>query len=86
MNSFKRWLSIKKHKNARLILLIGIIVFNLLLWLVSSLIAFLSSPGSYGNAVEALWRTGITWIFKGDLDTPEEIAFSPEDKVLVVCK
>jgi hypothetical protein len=32
MNSFKRWLSIKKHKNARLILLIGIIVFNLLLF------------------------------------------------------
>ncbi|OQC16296.1 MAG: hypothetical protein BWX72_00658 [Firmicutes bacterium ADurb.Bin080] len=71
MNSFKRWLSIKKHKNARLILLIGIIVFNLLLWLVSSLIAFLSSPGSYGNAVEALWRTGITWMLDPGFYDPD---------------
>ncbi len=62
MNSVKRWFSIKKHKNARLILLLGIILFNLLLWIVSSVIAYFVSPGSYGSAAEALWHSGITWM------------------------
>jgi hypothetical protein len=45
---------------------------------------YFSSSGEY--TVIGYVSKGITRIFKGDLDTPEEIAFSPEDKVLVVCK
>lgn len=62
MNRFKKWLSIQKNKNARLIILAGIILFNLLLWLVSSILTYIITPGSFSGAAEALWDTGITWM------------------------
>ncbi|MDD4315537.1 MAG: hypothetical protein PHC84_00045 [Clostridia bacterium] len=63
MNRVKRWLSIKKNKNARLFLLLGLVLFNLALWLISSFIAYLISPADYGgNVFAAFWRSGITWM------------------------
>ncbi len=71
MNSFKRWLSIKKNKNARLLLLLSIVGFNILLWLLSSLLAYILSPGSYGSVVNALWKSGITWMLEPGFFDPE---------------
>lgn len=64
MNRFKMWLSIKKDQNARGIILIGIVLFNVMLWLVSSLLAFVIAPGHYGSVVAALWESGITWMLE----------------------
>lgn len=63
-NRLKKWLSIKKNQNARGILLISIICFNVLLWLVSSLIAYVIAPSHYGSVVKALWSSGITWMLE----------------------
>ncbi len=71
MNTVRRWLSIKKHKNARLILLLGIVFFNVLLWAVSSFIAYLVAPESYGSAGEAFWRSGITWMLDPGFYEPD---------------
>jgi hypothetical protein len=63
-NRFRKWLSIKKNQNARGIILVFIILFNILLWLISSLIAYLIKPSLYGNVVKALWSSGITWMLE----------------------
>ncbi|HPG42342.1 MAG TPA: hypothetical protein PLJ98_00870 [Acholeplasmataceae bacterium] len=63
-NRFRKWLSIKKNQNARGIILVFIILFNILLWLISSLIAYLIQPSLYGNVVKALWSSGITWMLE----------------------
>jgi len=63
-NKIRQWISIKKHQNARLLLLFGIIGFNVLLWFFSSIIAFVISPGSYVDVIEALWSSGITWMLE----------------------
>src|SRR5690554_576969 len=62
--TFKEWLSIKKNQNARGILLASIIIFNVLLWLISSIIAFLIHPNYYQNISKALWESGITWMLE----------------------
>lgn len=63
MNRIKRWLSIKKNKNARLFLLLGLVLFNFALWICSSFVAYLISPVEYGsNIIVAFWRSGITWM------------------------
>lgn len=62
MGKLKKWLSIMKNRNARTILLLGIVLFNLALWLVSSLLAYIISPSSFDNAFSAIWNAGITWM------------------------
>jgi hypothetical protein len=64
IENIKRWLSIKKEKNARGLILLSIIVFNILIWLISSLIAYAFAPGHYGTLVTALWESGITWMLE----------------------
>jgi hypothetical protein len=64
IESIKRWLSIKKEKNARGLILLSIIVFNLLIWFISSVVAYLFAPGQYGDIVTALWESGITWMLE----------------------
>lgn len=61
---FKKWLSIKKNQNARGILLLTIVFFNLFLWLASSLLAYILSPDEYGTIIRALWESGITWMLE----------------------
>lgn len=61
---FKKWLSIKKDQNARGILLLTIIVFNVLLWFVSSILAYIIAPNQYGSVIRALWESGITWMLE----------------------
>lgn len=63
-NRLKKWFSIKKDHNARGILLITIIGFNIFLWFISSVIAFLIAPTHYGTVVKALWSSGITWMLE----------------------
>jgi len=66
----KKWISIKKSQNARLLLL-GIIAFNLLLWLISSLVTFLIDPDLNGSIIGALWNTGITWMMDPGFYDPD---------------
>ncbi|MCF7933036.1 MAG: hypothetical protein K9K93_07695, partial [Acholeplasmataceae bacterium] len=64
MNRIKRYLSIKREQNARALLLLGIIMFNVLLWFGSSVLAYVIAPGTYGNVAGALWESGITWMLE----------------------
>lgn len=64
INHIKRWISIKKEKNARGLILLAIIIFNILIWLISSIVAYLFAPGQYGDIVTALWESGITWMLE----------------------
>ena len=57
-------MSIKKDQNARLLILIAIVLFNIALWFFSSMIAFAIAPGQYGNVAKALWESGITWMLE----------------------
>ncbi len=60
----KKWLSIQLEQNARGLLLVGIIIFNLLLWFVSSILAYIIAPQEYGSIINALWSSGITWMLE----------------------
>jgi ion channel POLLUX/CASTOR len=53
-HSFRRWFSIQMAKNAHLMILLGIVVFNVLLWLVASLAAFLVDKDDFPNYGTAL--------------------------------
>jgi len=64
LTRFKKWLSITRSQNARLLLLLGIILFNVMLWLVSSLITYLIEPDLYGSIASSLWNSGITWMLE----------------------
>jgi len=64
MKKLRKWISIKKDQNARLLILLTIVLFNLGLWFFSSLLAFIISPGQYGNVTKALWESGITWMLE----------------------
>lgn len=61
---FKKWLSIKKDQNARGILLLSIALFNILLWFLSSILAYIIAPNQYGSVIRALWESGITWMLE----------------------
>ncbi len=63
-DNFRKWLSIKKEQNARGLILAAIVLFNVLLWLVSSLLAYIIAPDYYGNIIVALWSSGITWMLE----------------------
>ncbi len=71
--NLKRWYSIKKEKNARELILIIIVVFNLLLWFVSSILAYLIQPTMYGNIIGALWSSGITWMLEPGFYDPNVV-------------
>lgn len=60
----RQWFSLMREKNARGILLLFIVLFNALLWIISSLIAYLLAPDHYGNIITALWASGITWMLE----------------------
>ncbi len=60
----KKWISIKKSQNARMILLLSIIGFNIMLWFVSSLVTYIIDPSLYGSIVGSLWNSGITWMLE----------------------
>jgi hypothetical protein len=64
MKRFRRFLSIMREKNARLMLLLGIVAFNVVLWLGSSLLAYFLAPAIYGDIPRALWESGITWMLE----------------------
>jgi hypothetical protein len=64
MKFIKRYLSIAREKHTRGLILLVIVVFNILLWLVSSLLAYLLSPGQYGDVLSSLWNSGITWMLE----------------------
>ncbi|MDD4212692.1 MAG: hypothetical protein PHY42_04780 [Bacilli bacterium] len=64
MKRFKQWVSIQKFKNARLLLLAGIVIFNICLWFFSSILAYIITPGTYGTITKALWESGITWMLE----------------------
>jgi hypothetical protein len=64
MKRIRKWFSIKKDQNARLLILSVIVLFNIGLWLVSSLIAYWIAPNQYGNIAKALWESGITWMLE----------------------
>ncbi|MBN2696440.1 MAG: hypothetical protein JXR38_02740 [Bacilli bacterium] len=64
INKIKQWISIKRSQNARLLLLLAIVGFNVLIWLISSLLAYIIDPSLYGSVVESLWNSGITWMLE----------------------
>lgn len=70
---FKKWISIKSHQNARGLLLIAIVLFNLFLWFFSSVLAFVIAPDQYGNIVRALWESGITWMLEPGFYDPSVV-------------
>ncbi len=72
-NRFKKWMSIKRHQNARGLLLIAIVLFNVGLWFISSLLAFFIAPDQYGNIVRALWESGITWMLEPGFYDPSVV-------------
>jgi len=52
--SIKRWFSIQMVKHAHLMILLGIVIFNVVLWLAASLAAFLVDRTDFANYGEAL--------------------------------
>ncbi len=64
MKALKRFFSIVRAKNARGLILLVIVIFNICLWLGSSVLAYLCSPGTYGDLVSSLWKSGITWMLE----------------------
>lgn len=64
MKSMKRFWSIAREKHTRALILMVIVVFNVLLWFLSSLLAYVLSPGQYGDVLNALWQSGITWMLE----------------------
>ena len=64
MRKLRKWISIKKDQNARLLILFSIVLFNISLWFFSSLLAFIIAPGQYDNVTKALWESGITWMLE----------------------
>jgi hypothetical protein len=64
MKFIKRYLSIMREKNTRALILLVIVVFNLLLWFGSSLLAYALSPNHYGDILSSLWQSGITWMLE----------------------
>ncbi|MGD9604966.1 MAG: hypothetical protein AB7V00_02270 [Bacilli bacterium] len=64
MKAIKRFFSIIRAKNARGLILIIIVIFNIFLWFGSSTLAFLFSPGTYGDFITSLWKSGITWMLE----------------------
>ncbi|MDD3113663.1 MAG: hypothetical protein PHP61_02890 [Candidatus Izemoplasmatales bacterium] len=60
--SFKQWFSIKKDQNARGLLLGGIVLFNVLLWIIASIISYLAYPDIYDGLPNALWSSALAWM------------------------
>ncbi|MCX5775375.1 MAG: hypothetical protein NTV44_03310, partial [Firmicutes bacterium] len=58
----KQSISVMRHKQARLFLLLTIILFNVALWLVTSVLAYIIKPGYYGDILNALLTSGLVWI------------------------
>jgi len=58
-NRFKKWMSIRRHQNARGLLLIAIVLFNLLLWFISSVLAYVIAPDQYGNIIREIGRAHV---------------------------
>ncbi|MBE0701291.1 MAG: hypothetical protein IH571_06360 [Acholeplasmataceae bacterium] len=71
----RKWVSIKKDQNARGLLLIGIVGFNVCLWFFSSILAFILAPGTYESVARALWESGITWMLEPGFYDPS-VAYS----------
>lgn len=70
---WKKHLSILQHKKARLFVLLGIILFNLVLWFVSSLLSYLIQPELYGGLFDAIMKSGITWMLDPGFYDPETL-------------
>lgn len=60
----KLWKSISmmQHKKARLFLLLSIVLFNIVLWFITSTLAYLIRPEIYANYLDAILNAGITWM------------------------
>lgn len=69
----KKRLSMLQHKKARLFVLIGIVLFNLALWFVSSLLSYLIQPELYQNLFDAVMRSGITWMLDPGFYDPDTV-------------
>jgi hypothetical protein len=69
----KKRLSMLQHKKARLFVLIGIILFNLGLWFVSSLLSYWIQPEAYDDFFGALMKSGITWMLDPGFYDPETL-------------
>jgi hypothetical protein len=70
MRRFRSLLSIISGKNARLMLLPGIVAFNVPLWLGSSFPAYLPISSTYGDIPGVHWESGITWIIDPGFHDP----------------
>jgi hypothetical protein len=73
---WKKWkkrLSLMQHKRARLFVLLLIVLFNLGLWLVSSLASYLIQPSAYDNFFEAIMKSGITWMMDPGFYDPDTL-------------
>lgn len=64
MKSIKRFWGIAKEKHTRALILVVIVLFNVLLWFSSSLLAYVLSPSHYGDVLSSLWQSGITWMLE----------------------
>lgn len=64
MKSIKRFWGIAKEKHTRALILVVIVLFNVLLWFSSSLLAYALSPSHYGDVLSSLWQSGITWMLE----------------------
>ncbi len=64
MKRIKQWISIAKSRNARGLILLGILLFNIGLWFFSSILALIIEPDTYQNVAKALWESGITWMLE----------------------
>lgn len=73
MGKLKKWFSIRKNKDARLIILIWIILFNIFLWLASSVLAYLLDRDSFASFFNAFWESGITWMLDPGFYDPNSI-------------
>lgn len=69
----RKRLSILQHKKARLFVLIGIVLFNLGLWFVSSLLSYLIQPELYDGLFDAIMKSGITWMLDPGFYDPETL-------------
>jgi hypothetical protein len=83
-HAIRKWLSVQSAKNAHLLILLGIIAFNVLLWLTASLVAYLIDEGDFPNYGAALARS-IAWLLDpGTYDATTPFAVRLTSVIVIV--
>jgi Trk K+ transport system NAD-binding subunit len=84
LHAIRKWLSVQSAKNAHLLILLGIVVFNVLLWLVASLVAYFIDQRDFPDYGAAL-ATSIAWLLDpGTYDSTTPFAVRLTSVIVIV--